>query len=395
MKDFKIYIGIASALLLVYLIAQYNKPNPINWNSTLYLGDKIPFGTYVLFNRLNDLFPDAEISTTNKSASHAFSDSALSAGNYLIIAKNVELNKADFTAMAKYISKGNTVFISAFDWDGFLTDTLKLQTGAVISRETSDVNFTNPKLKREPNYVFDKHITDQYFKKFDTTRVTVLGQDEFDHVNYISYKFGKGQLLLMANPQLLSNYSLLNPQGADYAAKALSYLPADAENIYWDQYQNHDIITDRSPMRVFFQYPALQWAYYLALASLLLFVVYEVKRRQRIIPVVEPLKNSTLEFVTVVGKVYYEQRDNANITTKKILYFSDHLRNTYGLKPGEYRQEFIAILASKTGIEWQLADELVRQINYLLSQSKVTDHELIVLNQLTEKFYIQTGSYGK
>ncbi len=395
MKDFKIYIGIASALLLVYLIAQYNKPNPINWTSTLYYNDKIPFGTFVLYNRLNDIFPDAEVTRTNQSAYSVFSDTTMMPGNYLIIANNLELNKEDYTAMVKYISAGNSVFVSAFDWGGMVTDTLKLNPTAEFGKKNVGVNFENPKLRRAENYVFDKHITDQYFKKFDTTRATVIGKNSLGHANFISYTFGKGKLFLFANPQVFSNYSLLKPQSADYAEKVLSYLPEDTENVYWDQYQNHDIPTDESPMRVFFQHEALQWAYYLALASMLLFVVYEIKRRQRIIPVVEPLKNSTLEFVTVVGRVYYEQRDNANIAAKKILYFSEHLRTAFNLKSGGYNHEFITQLANKTGIDTLFAGELVRHINYLLPQKHITDHELIVLNQLIEKFYIQSGSHGK
>jgi hypothetical protein len=43
MKDFKIYIIIASVLLGIYLVAEYNKPKPTNWSPTLFYGDKIPF----------------------------------------------------------------------------------------------------------------------------------------------------------------------------------------------------------------------------------------------------------------------------------------------------------------------------------------------------------------
>jgi hypothetical protein len=395
MKDFKIYIALASALLLIYIVAQYNKPTPVNWQPTLYYNDKIPFGTFVLYNRLNDLFPDAGVTRTNQSAYSVFSDSTLMPGNYLIIANNAELNKEDYRAMVKFISEGNSVLISAFDWGGMMLDTLKLNLGTEFGKNAVGVNFSNPALKQPGNYVFDKHLTDQYFNKFDTTRATVIGQNSLGHANFISYPFGKGKLFLFANPQVFSNYSLLKPKTAHYAEKVLSYLPAHADNVYWDQYQNHDIPADRSPLRVFFAHAPLQWAYYLALASMVLFVVYEVKRRQRIIPIVEPLKNATLEFVTVVGKVYYEQRDNANIVTKKILYFSEHLRNHFGLKPGNYNQEFTPQLAHKTGIDLSLAGELVTHINYLLSQKRITDHELIVLNQLIEKFYIQSGSHGK
>lgn len=394
MKDLKIYISAGSILLLVYLIAQFNKPNPVNWAATLSSGDKIPFGTHVLYNRLPDLFPGASVKKSNLSAYRAFNDSTLTNGNFFIIAKNVNLNKADLTAMIKYIAKGNSVFISALSWEGYIADSLKLDNEYEVEKKNAGLNFNSKYLKRAKSYKFDRFISDQYFSKFDTTKATVIGQNERGKANYIRYDFGKGRLYLFANPQVLTNYSLLKPDGADYVSKALSYLPA-VKQIHWDQFQNKDIPEDESPMRVFLRYPALQWAYYLALAAMLIFIVYEAKRRQRIIPVVAPLKNTTLEFVTVVGKVYYEQRDNANIARKKISYFLDHIRTAHGLKPVDYNQEFTTAFAHKTGVDLAFAGDLLAHINYLLRQNKVTDHELIVLNRLIEKFYIQSGSYGK
>ena len=394
MKDLKIYFAIACALLLVYLIAEYNRPSPINWSTSLYYKDKIPFGTTVLYNRLNDIYPGATVTNTNKSIYSLFTDTALQAGNYLIIAQSVKLTKDDYKALIKYISAGSSVFISSFDWNGYIVDSLKLETGNEYAKTTNGVNFTNDKVKTSGAYRFDKSTSSQYFSGFDTLRATVIGQSDSGKANYISFKFGKGKLYLFANPQLLTNYTLLKPDGANYAAKVLSYLP-QANTVYWDQYQNHDIAQDQSPMRVFFSRPNLQWAYYLSLVSLLLFIIYEAKRRQRIIPVIDPLKNTTVEFVSVVGKVYYEQRDNSNIAIKKIVYFAEHLRNTFGLKTGTYNQDFLTAFINKTGVESGLAKELVNHINYLQNQARVTDHELIVLNQLIEKFYIQSGSYGK
>jgi hypothetical protein len=119
MKDFKIYISIASILLLVYLIAEYNKPSPINWQSTLAKNDKIPFGTYIYITSSIHLFPDAEIINTNKSLYNVFHNDSLQEGNYIIIAKSITLNKFDFDELMKYIKAGNSVFMSAFNWRGF------------------------------------------------------------------------------------------------------------------------------------------------------------------------------------------------------------------------------------------------------------------------------------
>ncbi|MES2379281.1 MAG: DUF4350 domain-containing protein [Bacteroidota bacterium] len=388
MRDFKIYIIIASLLLLAYVVVLYNKPAPVNWKPTLYYGDKIPFGTYVLYKQLNDIFPAATITNTNKSIASLFSGK-IKPGNYFIIAKQVKISKIDFDALTKYVAAGNTVFISTFNWAGYFKKGLKLETREEDNEDKRPLNFTNPLLKQTKNYRFDKDINNQYFSRFDTIRASVIVSNSAGKATYLSYKFGKGTLLLSTNPELFSNYSLLTPQGASYAERALSYLPAK-QTLYWDQYQNHDVVADMSPMRVFLNNPNLRWAYYLSLFILFIYILFEGKRRQRIIPVIEPLKNSTVDFVNVVGRVYYERRDNANIAAKKILYLLNYLRETYQLKTNKLDSEFIDNLAHKTGLEVSFARDVVNYINYLGNQQKVTDHELIELNNLIEKFYSQS-----
>ena len=115
-----------------------------------------------------------------------------------------------------------------------------------------------------------------------------------------------------------------------------------------------------------------------------------MKRRQRIIPIIEPLKNSTVEFANVVGQVYYEQRNNMNIAQKMIIFFYEHLRTKYYLKTNPLDNEFIERLSQKTGIELSFARELIGHIKYVLVQHQVGDHELIRLNQLIEQFYKKT-----
>lgn len=389
MKDFKIYLSVASLLLVVYLTAQYNKPAPINWQPTMYYNDKVPFGTYILYRQLPHLFPGAKIINTNQTLNDLLSDKKLPNSNYLIITKSVDLNKHDFTAMVNYIKSGNSVFISALEWRGILTDTLNISVAPEYKQKNIDLNFTNTKLKQGNNYKFDHYIGIEYFSSFDTAHATVLGKNDQGHSNLLCFKYGKGNLYLCADPELFTNFGLLNQQGADYAAKALSYL-SPQPNIYWDELQNGDIMEDLSPMRVFFEHSSLQWAYYISLFSLLIFVIYEVKRRQRIIPVIETLQNSTVDFANVVGQVYYEQRNNQNITQKKILYFLERLRTQYYLKTNLLDAEFIELLSNKTGIDNSFATELVNYINFINTQSRVSDHDLIKLNQLIQQFYNQS-----
>ena len=388
MKDFKIYIIIGSILLIIYLVIQYNKPAPVNWQPSLAAADKIPFGTFVLRERLTDVFPGAKVTNTNQSV-YNFFRRQIKPGNYIIIAKSVTITKADFEQMVKYIRAGNNVFISTFTWDGAFANKLRLETGVEDDNKAASIKFNSKSLKNSSSYKFDKDISTQYFSSIDTARATIISSNKNGKANYVRYRFGKGSLLLCANPGLFTNYSLLKPQGADYAAKALSFLPAHS-NIYWDQYQNKDIAIDRSPLRVFFTSPSLQWAFYISLLGLALFVLFEVKRRQRVIPIIAPLKNSTVDFVEVVGKVYYERRDNANIAHKKILYLLSFLREQYQLKTTQLDKEFAESLVWKTGADTAFVQDLVDYINYIGQQNKVNDKELIELNRLIEKFYQKT-----
>lgn len=387
MKSFKVLFSIGILLIILYVVAEYNKPRPLDWRPTLSYNDKIPYGTYILYNELHQLFPGAKVTGTNGDFYDQFHGKTDSNTNYIIISGYLKSGKYDFKEMVNYLKAGNSIFIATNDY-GKLGDTLKIQTNTKPGN-TMGLNFTNPSLRQASNYVFSNGTADNYFSSFDTAKAIVLAKNQNGKSTLLQYKFGGGSLYLCANPELFTNYGLLNNRdGADFAAKALSYMPARPV-IYWDHFQNGDFTEDTSPMRVFFSYPALLWAYYISLFGLVVFILYEMKRRQRIIPIIEPLKNTTVEFVTVVGQVYYEQRDNSNIAQKKILYFLEYLRNNYYLKTNLLDQEFIEKLAQKTGIELSLAEELVMHIHYLKGQ-RVSDHELIQLNQLIEQFYIKS-----
>src|ERR1700759_4617591 len=129
MRDFKIYIAFASILLLAYLVVQYNQPRPVDWRPTLYYGDKIPFGTFVLHNQLQDIFHQDTIIHTNKSIYDEFHNDKPKPGNYIIIANNVAATKTDYSELVNYVSAGNSVFIATGSLDGKLADTLGIEIG--------------------------------------------------------------------------------------------------------------------------------------------------------------------------------------------------------------------------------------------------------------------------
>ena len=202
------------------------------------------------------------------------------------------------------------------------------------------------------------------------------------------YGTNNGAFYIHTNPFAFTNYHMLNDK-EDYAATVLSYLPK--QPIIWDNYykSGRKIIT--SPLRFVLQNQALKWAFYIALLSLIMFVVFKGKRTQRIIPIVEPLKNATLDFTKTIGDLYYQHSDFTNIIKNKIQYFLEQIRAKYYLNTNELSESFISKLAIKSSNKKEDTKALINFIVYLKSKSNHTENDLIQLNNLIEKFTKQTG----
>lgn len=389
MNGLRKYMIISGIVLVGYLLLQYFRPKPTDWKPTYLKEHKIPFGTYILYQQLPQIFPAADVRISKRRIYSTLHDQKYRQANLLLIASKADVDKSDLKELREFVRAGNSVFIAAFDWSTTLKQffSIRSTSGFDFSREKSTaIHFTNPNLNSKKHYVFDKGLGDQYFNKFDTVNAVVLGRNEEGNANFLRYRIGKGAFYLLPNPQLLTNYSLLNPDGADYAAKALSYLPK-GKILIWDEYGTRGIVQDNSALRVIFGNEMLRWAYYLALIGLVIFVLYEMKRRQRIIPILEPLKNSSVDFVKVVSKVYYQQRDNNDIAIKKTEYLLEYIRSTYYLKTKVLDEELKMQLVARSGAKEETISQLLFVMERIRKGIHVDDHLLIRFNQLTEQFY--------
>lgn len=391
MKDLKIYLFVASALLIVYLVAQYNRPRAVDWRETLNNNDKIPFGTYIVYNRLSDIFPGAVINTYREPVYNVLTEQQPKNSTYIIVANSVNLDEYDYKKLSQYIKAGNDVFIAASYFGEYFRNKLHIEAGSEYgtAKKVTGIQFVNKNLG-DYIYAVDKHTTDGVFSRFDTAKVVVLGQNVDRHVNFFKINMGKGALYLNANPLIFSNYSLLQKDGLAYAEKALSHLKS-SKGLVWDQFYTQGREGDESSMRVFLKYTSLRWAFYIISFSLLAFVLYQMKRRQRIIPVIAPLANTSVEFARVVGQVYYEQHNNSNISQKKATYFLEYIRARYNLKTGLMDDSFIQLLAQKSGVSIDLTQALFYQIILIQSGQQVSDDMLITLNQNIQKFHLQSS----
>jgi hypothetical protein len=389
-KDWKyiLYISLAFGL---FVIVKLLSPKQYDWSMTFAHDDKNPYGAYALNELLPGLFAGKKISHSYKTL-YEIKDSLTTAENIIIISSNFSADNEDTNMLLEHVENGGSVFISAQYFWGHFSDTLGLSTydyffksGHIFDkRDTSFLKFANAHLDTVQEFPYRRDNIHNYFNQFDATRTTVIAKNDYNYPVTVRMKIGKGELILNSTPLIFSNIYLLSSNNHAFVSKTLSCLPL--ENVTWTEYYHLGRMEAATPLRFILTNEALRWAYYITIISLLLFMLFEMKRRQRIIPIIKPLGNTTLEFVNTIGNLYYQSGDHKNIAEKKIHFFMDQLRSTYWLNTTHLDDSFIKTLANKAGKNDEDARILINIINSIRSKEKISAEELLRLNHWIDKF---------
>ena len=139
---------------------------------------------------------------------------------------------------------------------------------------------------------------------------------------------GKGKIVVTSIPLLFSNYGILNDTIRPIVLRLLSEC-GDKPVVRYDiRYVGEEVQeeTEGSPLHYLLANRPLRWAFYLSLATLVAFVLFSARRRQRVIPVIQPPVNHMMDFVKRIGGIYYKRHDNVDLLYKKYATFSNDLR---------------------------------------------------------------------
>ncbi|WP_317192353.1 DUF4350 domain-containing protein [Hymenobacter jeongseonensis] len=475
LTTFRLYLLGITLLFVGYVVLEYNRPKPLDWAPTYANKDKIPYGTYVLYDQLPRLLgtdsiaavrlpvysqltglrPDDETSTdapvmtldstltvdegdagvaeeeeTNEEVADTvlvstsqigseeqaedesdeqqgvgdtdtlISEIPLRAGqaNYLFVNQSFELSRPDSQALLEFVARGNDVFVAAQNFSGasnllrkrlgFGVDDVELTThksakGLPVP-DSVELRFTNPALAGVRTWLPGAR-TEQRFV-VDSGRVgRTLATDAKGRAVFIRLDYGQGHIYLCSMPIAFTNYYLLRPRTAGFATAALAYLPA--RRTWWDEYQKQGPAGEQSLLRVVFAHEALRQAYYLTLAGTLLFVLMAARRRQRIIPTINPLPNTTLQFTRTVASLYRQGSSHALIAEKKVGLFMDYLRTRFQETSPDFGDaEFRERLSQKAGVPRTRVDELLRIVNFARTAPQMSDQQLLLLSKALSDF---------
>lgn len=397
-------IAILAVILVLTLAALlfFNRNRAFDERVTLRKTDKIPYGTFVLFQSLTDLFPNSTITTNNAPATELNTDS-LHPKAFIIVSKYYQTTEDDLKDLLHFAEQGNDVFISAASWDADCTTLLDLTisgdsyTDLSLNYSTYDsgkVYLRHPAFTAD-TFEYPGKMYSSTIVYYDSAYAQPLGYDAKMSCNFVRLNIGKGNVFVHTQPFCFTNYFLLYKNNVQYAEQALSALSQRYSEVIWDEYyltkhNQNNADNDSSPFRILMQIPSFRYAIYVLLLMMALYALLSVKRMQRIIPIIAKPKNESLDYVNTIGKLYYEKKDNLNLARKMAIYFLEHVRHRFRLPTSELNDDLVQRLTVRSGLEQSKINFLILFARQLKTKGDVTDTELQMFHQKLEEFYHQS-----
>ena len=397
-KVLPVVLILIALLVTAAIVIGIKRTKTVDWEESFDEISNRPYGVSILYKELPKLFKDYKVRTVYHQPSSYLSANSedgygehVAEGSYVIIGNSDYLTEDSVDELLKFVNNGNTLFISDYYYPQKIHDTLGLDIDYVLNEKDS-VSYESLKYIDIDEIAIDRNEGDNYFGSFDSINHRVLGHSKIDykHVNFLKIPFGEGKIFLHTEPKAFTNYNLLKENRYKYAEGILSYLPEN--NVYFDSYVKIQTgydgdVEKESNLSWFLEQMSFRWAWYTALIFTVLFMIFNAKRRQRIIKIIKPLQNTTVGFVKTVSNLYFETQDHKNLVHKKITYFLEKIRTDYNMDTSVLNEEFIKKLASKTGKKKEDVKKLIDFINWLRTKNEFFAENLIKLNRHIEAFY--------
>ena len=394
-KAYKITLALLVLLLVFLTWVEANEPQEINWSPSYSALDKIPLGSRVLFENLKE--QDLELQEVRTPPFEFLEDTTVN-GTYFFLNNNLALDQNELKKIFAWVAKGNTAFFIAENFSNNLLDTLNLEMETLVPEKGISskplLNLKDPRLAHSRSFLFDKETHQNVFKFPDSLPKKVLGVSRLQQdsaamsafkINFLRDTVGKGMIYLHSTPKAFSNYFLLQESNSEYVEKVLAYLPVQ-KTLFWDQYYKTGKTFHTSPLFVILNSKALKWAYYFVIIGSVLFILFEGKRKQRGIPVVEPLRNQTLDFTRTIAGLYLDRKDYKGIASKKIALFLDHVRSHYRISTHEPDEYFFERLSGMSGNDKEEVKNLWQLMDSIKNKVLVTKEDLLEFNKAISAF---------
>lgn len=426
MKASRIYI-IGLLLFMILMIAlEYSLPKKFVWNPTFSQYDHQPFGSAVFDDVVKASLSSYSFADTLPAYSvvdqtlYQLSQDSMVNYSILVVAESLSLTETDNEALLKMLDRGNKIMLVSSRFNKLLRDTLCFNSSYSYFNFNSLKKYVSTSQERDTIYwskdsdyadeqmfMFYPHLCRGYFYDSDSLFARLsekvwyntdsLGREERNSSPYaITRKVGAGEITLVSTPLIFTNYGMLDGNNSVYLFRLLNQLEG-LPILRTEAYSIKRSEAEETPLRYLLSQRPLRWGVYLTMITILLFMIFTARRQQRPIPVVRKPANKTVEFVELIGTLYFQRKDHADLVQKKFTYFAEALRRgiQVNVEEEEDDERLARRIASKTGVNEKSIYRMLVNIRPVLRGEREIDEESMrrlvdFMNKIINKLKIES-----
>lgn len=405
----KIIILVFCAAILVGTILYFhfrdNGPK-YRWNENYYYDNVQPYGLKLAADLISESCSKNNFILIDNPA-HSYIAKEDTGSLYMFIGENFIGDSILSKKLMDFVHRGNNAFISSIGSEHYIfshltNDHFPMLNYDYINDSIVEANFD--RLNPEKYYKFDYKNGPKKAKYKWLGLDTLFLRDSlamygFEPVSRIGnvivetmrVKYGKGWFIFHSNPLFFTNYNLSKENGYHYLNQMLSEYRKP--RILWDEFSksaldNTNITsTQESPLRFILSEKSLRWAWYLIGGLILLFVIFNSKRKQAQIPITPSNTNTTVEFINSIATLYFKNNSNIYIAEEMMKQFLSFVKHKYGISPNLSKKDTPKILAPLSGISESELDKLFEAYGDVVYNSVYEPKSLIKLHSHIENFY--------
>ncbi len=331
--------------------------------------------------------------------------------NLVYIAGRLSLDSDWATRLEAFAKKGNTVFLSSAREHSLMERICNacgdIPQGRCMERVKADsielyVTYSGDSalaaldyraIDRSLSYPWS-HFNLHHCHESSITKGGGFSAFGMDCINYLSWEYGEGSILLHSTPLVFTNFHLLREEVLDHVEAVLGLLQDG--DVYFVEPSAasapppHRPLVSESPLRFILGNEALRLSWYLLLLLCLLYVVDRLRRRERSVPVIAKRDNETLKFLDVMYRLYRKEGKHKDIIAEKYALLLSFLRKRYGITGSPERKtkdDYIRQAAQKLEMDAEELEPFFTEMERARFNSTLSDEEFLATYRKINQFY--------
>lgn len=397
------WVIIGSVLVLIGLIMtllyEFREIPDVEWKVKYDLDDKDPYGYWLFENLMKEVFDSSTI--VRPDSTFSFDDYHQEKSLYVKISGNFNPDLQEVKKLHNYLERGNEALIITNRLSGAMDSIINGQDYYLYSwRDTMiSVFWEEEELQKDSvgqNYLHyyeelqDPRKTrfqrfDQFYNDTIPSNTRWLATDHEYFLIYGRFNLETSPIFIHSVPELFSNLALRQKDMVAHLINTMSYFnPAIVILDDRKDVNSGSIKRDESPMDYVLSQTSLRWAYYLGVLTLLLYIVFRSRRRQRIIPLLESYDNTSLDHVSMIASLYESQQQHGFLINHMKSIFYQKMEDRYFISATD--KDYVNKLSKKCKIPKAEIEILLNRFDKVKRQT-INAYDMSVFYKTLERFY--------